>query len=412
MIDRPGDTVHAVTETFGVNSEVGTLRAVILHRPGAELKRLTPRNNDALLFDGVPWVARAQAEHDAFAALLRSRGVEVLLLSDLLAEALDSGAARMQGIAAAVDNRRLGAPLAQELSVHLRTLTPPDLAQILMAGMTFAELPIEAGGQTSLVRRMHRGSDFAIDPLPNLMFTRDSSFWIGPRVAITSLSLPARTRETSLTDLIYAHHPRFLGVRRAYESRTAPVEGGDVLLLAPGVVAVGVGERTTPAGAEALARSLFDDDLAHTVLAVPIVQERATMHLDTVCTMVDTDAVVMYPAIGDSLSAFTLRRTAGGIAILDEAPFVRAAADAMGIERLRVIDTGLDPVTAEREQWDDGNNTLALSPGVVVAYERNTETNARLQDAGIEVLPIAATELGTGRGGPRCMSCPAARDPL
>ena len=397
---------------FGVDSEVGTLRSVILHRPGAELTRLTPRNNDALLFDGLPWVARAQEEHDAFAALLRSRGVEVLLLSDLLIEALASGAARIQGIAAAVDARRLGLPLAQELSAHLRGLPPPELAYLLMAGMTFTELPFTADAGTSLVRRMHFHDDFVIEPLPNLMFTRDSSFWIGPRVAMTSLALPARIRETSLTDLIYAHHPRFLGVRRAYESHTAPVEGGDVLLLAPGVVAVGVGERTTPAGAEALARSLFDDNLAHTVLAVPIAQERATMHLDTVCTMVDIDAAVMYPAITDSLSAFTLTRTPDGIRISDAAQFVKAAAVAMGIDRLRVIDTGLDPVTAEREQWDDGNNTLALAPGVVVAYERNTETNARLADAGIEVLPIAAAELGTGRGGPRCMSCPAARDPL
>ncbi len=171
---------------------------------------------------------------------------------------------------------------------------------------------------------MHHGGDFVIDPLPNLLFTRDSSFWIGPRVAITSLALPARVRETSLTDLIYAHHPRFLGVRRAYESRSAPVEGGDVLLLAPGVVAVGVGERTTPAGAEALARSLFDDDLAHTVLAVPIAQERAQMHLDTVCTMVDVDAVVMYPNIVDSLSAFMIHRDGeGGVRIDDAAPFLR-----------------------------------------------------------------------------------------
>lgn len=396
---------------LGSNSEVGALRVVILHRPGAELQRLTPRNNDVLLFDGLPWVAKAQQEHDAFAAVLRSRGVEVLLLGELLTEALVSGAARMQGIAAAVDARRLGLPLAQELSKYLRTLEPEPLARVLMAGMTFNELPFHEG-ELSLVRRMHHGGDFVIDPLPNLLFTRDSSFWIGPRVAITSLALPARVRETSLTDLIYAHHPRFLGVRRAYESRSAPVEGGDVLLLAPGVVAVGVGERTTPAGAEALARSLFDDELAHTVLAVPIAQERAQMHLDTVCTMVDTDAVVMYPNIVDSLSAFTIRKRSDGVRIDRAAPFVEAAADAMGIEKLRVIDTGLDPVTAEREQWDDGNNTLALAPGVVVAYERNVETNARLADSGIEVLPIAASELGTGRGGPRCMSCPVARDPL
>ena len=391
---------------------MGTLRAVILHRPGAELKRLTPRNNDALLFDGLPWVARAQEEHDAFASLLRSRGVEVLLLAELLTEALESGAARMQGIAAAVDSRRLGPHLAQELSVYLRGIQPAELGHRLIAGMTFTELPFDAHGDPSLVRRMHHGGDFVIDPLPNLMFTRDSSFWIGDRFAITSLALPARMRETSLTDLIYAHHPRFLGVRRAYESHTAPVEGGDVLLLAPGVVAVGVGERTTAAGVEALARSLFDDDLARSVLAVPIAQERATMHLDTVCTMVDVDAVVMYPAVRHSLSAFTITRGESGVRIGDEQPFLTAAAAAMGIAQLRVIDTGLDPVTAEREQWDDGNNTLALAPGVVVAYERNTETNARLVDAGIEVLPIAAAELGTGRGGPRCMSCPAARDAL
>jgi arginine deiminase len=317
----------------------------------------------------------------------------------------------MHGISAAVDSRRLGLPLAHELAAYLRTLDAGALAQVLTAGMTFTELPL-ARSEMSLVRRMHHGGDFVIEPLPNLLFTRDSSFWIGPRVAITSLALPARMRETSLTDLIYAHHPRFLGVRRAYESRSAPVEGGDVLLLAPGVVAVGVGERTTPAGAEALARSLFDDDLAHTVLAVPIAQERAQMHLDTVCTMVDVDAVVMYPNIVDSLSAFTIRRTPDGVRIADAAPFVSAAAEAIGIDRLRVIATGLDPVTAEREQWDDGNNTLALAPGVVMAYERNAETNARLEDSGIEVLRIAASELGTGRGGPRCMSCPAARDPL
>ena len=391
---------------YGATSEVEKLRTVLLHRPGDELKRLTPRNNDQLLFDGVPWVERAQDEHDAFAAVLRERGVEVLLLADMLTETLAaSGAARMQGIGGAVDARRLGTVLADELAAYLRGVPHAELAAVLMAGMTFDELPIGHREQ-SLGRRMYGGDEFVVEPLPNLLFTRDSSFWIGQRVAITALALPARKRETSLTDLIYAFHPRFLGVRRAYEAHSAPVEGGDVLLFGGGVVGVGVGERTTPAGAEALARSLFDDDLAHTVLVVPIEQNRATMHLDTVCTMVDRDAIVMYPAVRDTLSAFTIRRVGDAVRIDGPTPFVAAAAEAMGIGKLRVIDTGLDSVVAEREQWDDGNNTLAIEPGVVVAYERNVMTNSRLEASGIEVIRISGSELGSGRGGPRCMSCP------
>jgi arginine deiminase len=395
-----------------VDSEVGPLRTVLLHRPGAELKRLTPRNNDQLLFDSIPWVGRAQEEHDAFADVLRSRGVEVLLLSDALVTALTDERAHAAAAATAVDRRRLGNELADALGSYLSTVDAQGLADVLMAGMTFEELPAAEGA--SLVRRMHRPDDFVVYPLPNLLFTRDSSVWIGDRVAIASLAMPARTRETALLDLIYAYHPRFRSAGRAYGAHSAPVEGGDVLLLGPGVLAIGVGERTTPAGAESLARSAFSDGLAHTVLAVPIVQDRATMHLDTVCTMVDRDAVVMYPAVRDTLQAYPLRPDGsdGGVHVSGPVPFLSAAASAMGIDRLRVIDTGLDPVTAEREQWDDGNNTLAVAPGVVVAYERNVETNARLEDAGIEVLRIGGSELGTGRGGPRCMSCPVTRLPL
>ncbi|MGH3950960.1 MAG: arginine deiminase [Pseudonocardiaceae bacterium] len=394
-----------------VDSEVGRLRTVLLHRPGNELKRLTPRNNDTLLFDSIPWVSRAQEEHDQFADVLRSRGVEVLLLADVLRAALADPRAHRAGVQAAVEQRRLGTDLADSLRSHLACVDASTLAETLMSGMTFEELP-DADG-SSLVRKMNHPHDFAVAPLPNLLFTRDSSAWIADRVAVASLAMPARRRETALLDLVYAYHPRFAGAGRAYGAHHAPVEGGDVLLLAQGVVAVGVGERTTAAGVESLARSLFADHIVHTVLAVPIAQARATMHLDTVCTMVDTDAVVMYPLARDELLAYALRRgdDAGGLRVDGPAPFLTAAADAMGIDHLRVIDTGLDPVTAEREQWDDGNNTLALAPGVVIGYERNMETNARLEDAGIEFLPIAGSELGSGRGGPRCMSCPMSREP-
>ena len=406
----------STTSPVGATSEVGTLRTVMLHRPGPELTRLTPRNNDQLLFDGVPWVARAQEEHDAFAEALRQRGVEVLHVASLLTEVLSFPAARAELIGAAVDDPRLGATLQRSATQHLAWLSAEELATTLIAGLAHDEL---RGGKGLAYEIMDR-ADFVVPPLPNLLFTRDSSVWIGDEVAITSLAMPARHRESTITAAIYTHHPRFSGVEQLYSSGLEHLEGGDVLLLAPGVVAVGVGERTTPGGAERLARRLFARGLAHTVLVVPIAQQRATMHLDTIATMVDVDAMVMYPAIADSLVAWTVTAPEGvgddaeavELTVEGPQPFVVAAAAAMGIDRLRVIDTGLDPVTAEREQWDDGNNTLALAPRLAVAYERNTVTNAALEANGIEVIRIAGSELGSGRGGPRCMSCPISRDAL
>ncbi|GIF25017.1 arginine deiminase [Actinoplanes tereljensis] len=393
-----------------VDSEVSPLRTVLLHRPGAELARLTPRNNDSLLFDGIPWVGRAQEEHDRFADALRERGVEVLYLADLLTETLAVADARQELTAAVLDDRRLGDTLRSSVGRYLADQDPRRLAEVLMAGLAHQELKPGPGG---LVYELMDDHDFIIDPLPNLLFTRDSSVWVRDRVAVTSLAMPARQRETTLTRAIYRYHPRFAGVELLYDPALEHVEGGDVLVLAPDVLAIGVGERTTPAGAERLARRVFAAGLAHTILVVPIAQERATMHLDTVCTMVDIDAVVMYPNIADTLRAYTVQPDAGGEPrALAPRPFLEAAAEAMGIERLRIIDTGLDPVTAEREQWDDGNNTLAIAPRLCVAYERNIETNAQLERAGIEVVRISGSELGSGRGGPRCMSCPVERAPL
>jgi arginine deiminase len=395
--------------TLGASSEVGRLRTVMLHRPGPELKRLTPRNNDKLLFDGIPWVGRAQEEHDAFAEALRGRDVEVLYLTDLLVETLEDEAARASAIESVTTSLHLGETMRRYLTRALADLSPEQLMEVLTAGLRNDEVRGGFGLVTSLLAH----DDFLVDPLPNLLFTRDSSVWVHDRVAITSLAMPARERETQLTELIYSRHPRFRAVAQIHGWHREHVEGGDVLLLAPGVIAVGVGERTTPAGAERLARQVFDGGLGETVLAVPIAQERATMHLDTVCTMVDVDKVVMYPNVADHLQAFAVSRGEGDeLVVADAEPFLVAAAKAMSIDTLHVIDTGLDPVTAEREQWDDGNNTLAVAPRVAVAYERNIETNTRLEDAGIEVIPIAGSELGSGRGGPRCMSCPIERDEL
>ncbi|MFD0557946.1 arginine deiminase [Stackebrandtia endophytica] len=398
---HPGDVHH-------VRSEVGKLRTVMLHRPGPELTRLTPRNNDSLLFDGIPWVDRAQQEHDAFATALRDRDVEVLYVHDLLRTTLGIDEAREAAVDDVLADIRLGDTLRKRLRTQLDDLDTAQLATTLIAGLSHEE--VERG--SGLVYKLTAPHDFVIDPLPNLLFTRDSSLWIGDKVAVTSLATRARRRETALTGLIYAHHPRFKDTTTLYGPELEHVEGGDVLLLAPGVIAVGVGERTTPAGVERLANRIFDADLAHTILAVPIAQERATMHLDTVCTMVDVDAMVMYPNVADTMVAYTVTRNDEQLVVSGPSPFLSAAAKAMGIDSLRLIDTGLDPVTAEREQWDDGNNTLAIAPRVCVAYERNTETNRRLADAGIEVIEIAGSELGSGRGGPRCMSCPMWRDEI
>ncbi len=396
-----------------VRSEVGRLRTVMLHRPGNELRRLTPRNSDALLFDGLPWVDQAQRDHDRFAGVLADHGVEVLLLRDLLEEVLEDPDTRSRAIHDALSSPRLGDPVRGYLRIRMAELSSEGLAEVLIAGLSNGELShLEPAAPRNLVTALLGPEEFVISPLPNLLFTRDSSVWVGRHPAVTSLTMPARRRETQLTELIYDRHPRFAAHTPCYGWRQENLEGGDVMHLSPGVLAVGVGERTTPAGAQRLARMAFELGDARVVLAVPINQQRATMHLDTICTMVDTDAVVMYPPVADTLMALAMTPEADEIRLDPPRPFVEAAAEAMRIDRLRVIDTALDPVTAEREQWDDGNNTLALDRRLVVGYDRNTRTNARLEQAGIEVLTIPGSELGSGRGGPRCMSCPILRDPV
>ena len=360
-----------------------------------------------LLFNALPWVSRAQQEHDIFTHALRDHGVEVLYVTELLQEVLEYQPARDEAIGSVLADARLGDDLRGQLRGYLENLDPEDLAEILIAGLTPGELRSGQGVVFELLDR----HDFVIEPLPNLTFCRDSSFWISDRVAVASLATAGRSRESRLIRVIYEHHPRFAGTKCLHLPRLEHVEGGDVLLLAPSVVAVGVGGRTTSAGVERLARGVFDAGLAHTVLAVPMGQRGASGHLDTVCTVVDADTVVMYPALAFTLTAHTITPRADGMRVSRPQPFLEAAAQAMGIAQLKVIDTGLDPLSAPRRQWDDASNALALGSRLAICYERNAETNARLEAAGVEVIRIPGSELGSPRGGPRCMSCPVTRDP-
>ncbi len=280
-----------MSHTHGVDSEVGRLRTVLLHRPGLELRRITPRSAGRLLFDALPWVGRAQQEHDSLARVLRDHGVEVLYITELLQDALEYQPARDEAIASVLASAALGDELRAQVHAHLDDLDPEALAQALIAGLAADELRIGRGVVFELLDR----HDFVIEPLPNLMFSRDSSVWISDRVAVTSLATAQRHREPELVAVIYAYHPSFAGTKCLYGPGLEHVEGGDVLLLAPSVIAVGVGERTTSAGVERLARRVFDAGLAHTVLAVPLERRGAAAHLDTVCTMVDVDTACASP---------------------------------------------------------------------------------------------------------------------
>ncbi len=405
-----------VSEFYGVDSEVGRLRTVLVHRPGAELRRVSPQYHGGTLLAAAPWAERAQAEHDAFTAALRAADVSVLYLTELLQDALEYAVARQQAIESAVSDPRLGEDLRGQLRVYLAGLSPEDLAQVLIMGLARDEFRGGRGAVFCLLSAW----DYIIEPLPNLVFARDASVWIGDSVAVTSPR--GRRQEAELAAIVFGYHPMFAGTKRLYEPGHELLVGGDVLLPAPGVVAIGIGSQTSPAGMERLARRVFDTGFAHTVLAVltdtALGGTAAGECLDTLCTFAATDTVVMRPAVAYSLKARTITQRSDGLRLSHPQPFLEAAANAMGLDRLNLIETGLVPgrpgpgsLGGPAGQWDDAGNLLVLGPGSVLSYERNVLTNARLEEAGIEVIRVPGAELAGSRGGPRAICCPVGREP-
>ena len=409
--------MSTVTDTsLGTHSEVGKLHTVMVHRPDLAHERLSPTNCHDLLFDDVIWVRRARQEFDAFVDLMRSRGVEVLLVHELLAETLEDAKAREWLLSRRIRPEEVTVMFTVPLMDWLTEIPAEELATKLTGGVTVQELPDEI---RSAIGPALGQTDFVLPPLPNQLFTRDPSAWLYGGVTLNPMFWPARQLETLNVEAIYRFHPRFKDADfqiwfggADHDWGHARLEGGDLMPAGDGVVLVGMGERSTARAVSMLAKNMFEAGAVRLVIGAQMPRERAAMHLDTVFSFCDRDIVTLYEPVVSRIRPILFRPggPAGVQAEVSERPFLDEVKDALGIPDFKVVTTGGDEFEAERNQWDDGNNVVALEPGVVVAYERNEATNAKLAKAGIEVLAIAGQELGRGRGGGHCMTCPIVRE--